>query len=1295
MKQTEIFKAIDAAQCVSFDLFDTLLVRMVKNPADIFGIIESTREVSGFKQVRINAEKEARERSSSGVVTLDEIYSLMTPEYQNLKADEITAEKKLCKAHPVTFQYYQHALQSGKKIAITADTYLTREVVDSLLKENGITAFQYLLLSYEVSKTGDDLLKAQVDQAKVTPDLMLHFEKATFDASKQVEESDEEETVIQFPEPQDNLGIKKIEIPGFVSEYGAKSNSGYFALLNNKFEYDPAVTLHESLVAYHNAANQDEDYWKNFGYKYIGILAAGYVDWVIDQARKKGISFLLFIRNGSILRQIADIMAAGMSSDSINASRRLYSIAGISDRKDVKQIVLAHAKGLSYEDLWQEISIESQELYAAYTGEFPDQLKTIRSAKDINAIDQFFRDHDDELQTVIMQEREALRGYLGAKNVLTNKIAFIDLGWEGSSAKGIAALTDSVAENAYFYYLGTEACCTNGLNVSSWLLDHGASTGAKNANVLKNEGYILQILELAFASPEAAIVKIQKNGEYSEPVYSAVDGFKQKRADISRQIADGAVAYAIDYINIARDYTITISKDMALAALQYLAAPGSRADEYQLSKVSFTYDPTEQSGWQPILKQQKPVLSGINPWPGDMSAEAEVLTRLTRGAEELGYGIKLVDGFGHLLDKHQRMTKTIVTGDDVSFVISSHYETSKTIDAFTYHTVWNPPEIPMALDYYTQRVTNNYIMNDDYLIYDSGGMSNHLKSMLMNCPRNVDQASMLTASFPASAMLEPKLDNPTMFYCGMNWEKVTKSPARHGGLFKLLDRTGKIKFFGPDKNPAWGNIEPWGGYKCYQYPIPFDGFSILKEINECGVCLCLSSDIHRRAGAATNRTYEACAAGAVIISDDNEFMLKNFRDAAIFITYNREDPEDTFRQIMEKFDWINSHREEALQLAQRAQEIFRQKYSLDVQLRDIVKRHPARLQQIESDLYAKDTSKTVLVSYVLGTLKGSIAQELLNRVFKNLENQVYDNITLAVAADRSIAEEVKKYCDRHYAGVVVFPMELFDSKKVRAMTDGQAIRTMQKAIPHDYYMNTIARENWYRDHVTTLVRAIENEAALGSYSGAECDGSDGYRRTMFFDIVNRTNLYDEIENSQHFPTPGQFMFTAQADELLPDYLFSNLDGKEHYAYCNLIKFRYQQKLAFSRRMTFVYDEKNNDERGKVVKDSMQCNFIQDMVHMYLKEVAFGTAKAAVGSVDRQAIEDSFRYVPIKALIKIRWLYTRMRHAVPGSEKFKKLEKKYYQVLGQYNANWSDKKLGGAVSQVKPAQDKGDSKEEKE
>lgn len=116
------------------------------------------------------------------------------------------------------------------------------------------------------------------------------------------------------------------------------------------------------------------------------------------------------------------------------------------------------------------------------------------------------------------------------------------------------------------------------------------------------------------------------------------------------------------------------------------------------------------------------------------------------------------------------------------------------------------------------------------------------------------------------------MDNPKLFYCGSNWEGHFRGQNRHVGLFKLLDNEGIVRFYGPEVVPEWNNYKPWEGYQSYAGEIPFDGVSLIRKCNECGIVLALSSDMHRRAGAVTNRVYEACAAGCVIISDDNPFM---------------------------------------------------------------------------------------------------------------------------------------------------------------------------------------------------------------------------------------------------------------------------------------------------------------------------------------------------------------------------------------------------------------------------------------
>lgn len=672
--------------------------------------------------------------------------------------------------------------------------------------------------------------------------------------------------------------------------------------------------------------------------------------------------------------------------------------------------------------------------------------------------------------------------------------------------------------------------------------------------------------------------------------------------------------------------------------------------------------PDGDGAYFPINRRGKWNIGIVNPWPGDMSAEAEVLSRMKAGAADAGVELTMLSNFGHILDPvTQKQKDEYAAPDDLDFVISTHYDTHKSLDAFYYHTLWNPPEIPLNLDDYTGHVTDDYIMNDDFLIYDDGGMSEHLECILMNSERNLKGASSLTASFPKKSMLKPKLDDPKMFYCGMNWERVVHNSNRHEGLFKLLDETGKVKFFGPEKVEAWGGIKPWDGYRCYQYSIPFDGFSILKEINDCGICLVLSSDIHRRAGSATNRTYEACAAGAVIISDDNPFMLKYFGDAALFIQYNKNDPEDTFRQLMEKYQWIIDHKEEALRLAQRAQQIFAEKFAVDLQIRRIVERHSKCLERVKGSLFSGDESDTVLATFVVNTQNPEQAMELVDPVLENIRRQYYRNIQPVIAVDESISERVETFCKKKLYSTKVMGLPLFDFKGSRKMTDAEALGVIFETVPHRYFINLRGEEVWFRDHITTLIRGMRNGNALFAYSGRLFEDSLGYRRTDMFRNIRLSTIYS-MNCPDWMPVPGQILFSADCHALFPKCMRRFLDGMEHYALMNLLVLKHQQSGVFSRRMSFNYKDGKWDERCSVVPSAMQIRLIRDSVKYALQAVGTEAAGGAVVGVSSAEVMRVIAYMPFRLWFSSRLKRCMLRILPSHGALYKKIAMRYQEQM---------------------------------
>lgn len=179
--------------------------------------------------------------------------------------------------------------------------------------------------------------------------------------------------------------------------------------------------------------------------------------------------------------------------------------------------------------------------------------------------------------------------------------------------------------------------------------------------------------------------------------------------------------------------------------------------------------------------------------------------------------------------------------------------------------------------------------------------------------------------------------NPTrLFYllCGWGQRKTSK---KYQTLLEYLAAENYTNFYGADQL----------GYTygaAYRGSIPFDGASVLQKISEMGICLILHSDVHLKHGIPSGRIFEAAAASAVIISDLNQFVIDNFGDSALYIDQNLS-ARQIFLQIDSHMKWIRENREEALEMARKAHQIFEERFLLENQLLDFDRYHRATKQE--------------------------------------------------------------------------------------------------------------------------------------------------------------------------------------------------------------------------------------------------------------------------------------------------------------------------------------------------------------
>ena len=150
-------------ELISFDIFDTLLLRAVAKPIDIFEILWEKSEIlhlidispKEFVKVRVEMERNARNKKKSREVNLREIYAEM-PDYIvedkiKLLQMEIEIEKQYCYRNDSIYDLAIQLKNDGKILVLLSDMYLSACELNTILEYNDIdtTIFSNIIVSNE------------------------------------------------------------------------------------------------------------------------------------------------------------------------------------------------------------------------------------------------------------------------------------------------------------------------------------------------------------------------------------------------------------------------------------------------------------------------------------------------------------------------------------------------------------------------------------------------------------------------------------------------------------------------------------------------------------------------------------------------------------------------------------------------------------------------------------------------------------------------------------------------------------------------------------------------------------------------------------------------------------------------------------------------------------------------------------------------------------------------------------------------------------------------------------------
>jgi|GEM_PF-5442729 len=163
---------------ISFDIFDTLLIRPVINPTDILALIalKYNSELGiDFLSMRLPAESEMQNPHA----TLEDIYRhiqttfhLSSEVINRLMQEEIKLETQCLQVRQDVKLFYELAVKTNQKIIAISDMYLSRTVLSNILNQKGYQNIQQVFVSNEYKarkQTGDlfDIVKSKLETSNI------------------------------------------------------------------------------------------------------------------------------------------------------------------------------------------------------------------------------------------------------------------------------------------------------------------------------------------------------------------------------------------------------------------------------------------------------------------------------------------------------------------------------------------------------------------------------------------------------------------------------------------------------------------------------------------------------------------------------------------------------------------------------------------------------------------------------------------------------------------------------------------------------------------------------------------------------------------------------------------------------------------------------------------------------------------------------------------------------------------------------------------------------------------------
>lgn len=535
----ELKKKIEQADVVSFDVFDTLILRIVNTPETIFKLVGDVCGIKDYEHIRQEMQRqasmEAEEKWNQPHAVMDQIYdyikthSGLEMDWEKVKQTELEMEYDSLVANPEMKEIYEFAKAAGKRVIATSDMYLKKDFLGKVLKKCG----------YEMDKIYDS---ADEMHTKFRGDLYEQVQK---------EEGVPAWKIIHIGDNWES-DVVNAQKAGFQTYHYPQEKADNKNML--PFSIDEGVK---------NCIHKEHyEFWENLGAEVGGPLYLGLFTWLKSCLKREKYEKIFFLaRDGYNLYQLFG-KYTDEKTEYLMTSRRALLLAGISKLdEETMQILPPFTLGQTIKEVLEYLGVLEICQDSIKEAGFESVDEIIHTREEMEQVKKLYTLNETAFLKKCEEERQEAYQYFKEKGFFDVDSIVFDCGWNGSSQYLLDRFLECVdyqKKNKFFYtgILNTEKSKRqlNGRKFETYLFNYD-----ENYNLQNKMKDSIVIMELFFGAPMNSVYKYKDGGAVLEDI--------PEETAYKEAISQGIITFVERSIDFVEKYKIQVKPEHAVTAI--------------------------------------------------------------------------------------------------------------------------------------------------------------------------------------------------------------------------------------------------------------------------------------------------------------------------------------------------------------------------------------------------------------------------------------------------------------------------------------------------------------------------------------------------------------------------------------------------------------------------------------------------------------------------------------------------------------------------------------------------------